>query len=619
VRDPRQRTRDAGDVRLQLEEAHAAKPDETSAPAWSRRRWVPAAIFAAAAIAVLAASVPAVWRPSSADPEVLRFSVAVPEGFRIHRLGNAGRMSFTLSPDGRSLAAVLASARTGRRVFIRRLDQTEFREVPGIDDAFAVIWAPDSNRFAVVATSGVRFTSLAGGNSMATVVLDAYGPMLWTPDDMLVSFGGLGQQLRRWKAGGQPTPGTVSQSGTPIPADLLPDGGLLILRNLSPATTLVAETAGAGRDVMSLDVAAPAFASALYRDGHLLLSRVERSGRSSLTAQQFDPRTGTLSGQQTAIASGLNQAISASDNGILAFAQMEVSTQEIVWLDERGAVASRVLGSTNAQNIDLSSDDRMLLMQEEGAVRVHDLQRGVTTTLAPVGADPVWSGDGRQVAFVINTPKERGIYVIAANGGAPKQVYASADPIYIDGWSLDGQWIAAHTNRVVSTTQKGEGFLIPLAPGNKPVVFSDTTDERAVDEARFSPDGRWLTFGLTGGLGGSESGDVFLMPLPPTGERWQVSVKGGGQPRWSGDGKALFYLALDGNVMRVDVDAAAGVAPRISAPRPIFQTGVDVALNVDQYAVSRDGKRFLLRRPEVKAGREEIQLIVNWPKLLKSQ
>jgi Tol biopolymer transport system component len=208
---------------------------------------------------------------------------------------------------------------------------------------------------------------------------------------------------------------------------------------------------------------------------------------------------------------------------------------------------------------------------------------------------------------------------MSANGGAPKQVHASADPIYIDGWSLDSQWIAAHTNRIVGTTQKGEGFLIPLAPGGKPVVFSDTTDDRAVDEARFSPDGRWLTFGLTGGITGTESGDVFLMPLPPTGERWQVSVKGGAQPRWSGDGKALFYLALDGNLMRVDVDVAAGAAPKISAPRPVFQTGVDVALNVDQYAVSRDGKRFLLRRPEVKATREEIQLIVNWPKLLKSQ
>ena len=51
----------------------------------------------------------------------------------------------------------------------------------------------------------------------------------------------------------------------------------------------------------------------------------------------------------------------------------------------------------------------------------------------------------------------------------------------------------------------------------------------------------------------------------------------------------------------------------------MFQTGVDVALNIDQFAVSRDGKRFLLRRPEVATDREEIQLIVNWPELLKRQ
>lgn len=528
-------------------------------------------------------------------------------------------MSFSLSPDGRSLAAVLASARTGRRVFVRRLDEAEFREISGVEDALAVMWAADSNRFAVVATSGIRFMSLSGGSSMATVVLEAYGPLLWMPDDMLVAFGGPGQQLRRWKAGGQPSPGAASQSGTPIPADLLPDGGLLVLLNAPPATTLVAETAGGSSDVMALDVAAPAFASALYREGQLLLSRVERSGRSSLTAQQFDPATGKLSGQQTAIATGINQAISASNNGILAFAQAEASEQEIVWLDERGALASRVLSNTSALNLDLSPDDRMLVIQDDGAVRLHDLQRGVTTTLAAAGADPVWSGDGRQVAFVVNAPKERGIYVMSANGGARKQVHASADPIYIDGWSLDGKWIAAHTNRIISTTQKGEGFLIPLTPGGEPVVFADTTDERAVDEARFSPDGRWLAFGLAGGLTGTDSGDVFLMPVPPTGERWQVSVNGGAQPRWSGDGKALFYLALDGNLMRVDVSADAGTSPKISAPRPMFQTGVDVALNVDQYAVSRDGKRFLLRRPQVETGREEIQIIVNWPKLLKGQ
>jgi hypothetical protein len=342
---------------------------------------------------------------------------------------------------------------------------------------------------------------------------------------------------------------------------------------------------------------------------------VERAGRGTLTAQPFDPATATLSGQPIGLVSGLNQAISASETGILAFAQVQESTQEVVWLDERGNLISRVLGNTSVENLDLSPDDRMVVMQDAGALRLHDLQRGVTTTLAPAGADPVWSGDGRQVAFVINTPEDRGVHVMPANGGASRRVYASKTPIYIDGWSLDGKWIAAHTNRVGGTDQKGEGFLIPLTPGVQPVVFSDTTDERAVDETRFAPDGRWLAFGLTN----VDTGEVFLMPVPPTGERWQVSVAGGAQPRWSGDGRSLFYLALDGTLMRVDVDPSARPAPTISAPRPVFQTGVDVALNIDQFAVSRDGKRFLLRRPEVATDREEIQLIVNWPELLKRQ
>ena len=616
TRDPRQRTRDVGDVRLQLEEAQSATPQEVVVDATRRRRWLPAAVAGLVAVAALAVAAPAAWRSwPVADPQMLRFSVTIPEGYTIHRL-NAGRLSFSLSPDGRHLAAVLQSTRSGRRVFMRRLDDTEFQEVPGTDLAFAVAWAPDSNRFAVISSSGIKFTSVSGGSSLSSVVLPAYGPTVWMEDDQLVAFGGPGQQPLRWRAGEQPSAAGPLEAVNLLPSDVLPNRGLLFLRTTQPGTvSVVAETAGSSRDLLTLDVAAAAMASALYRSGHLLMARVERGGRSTLTAQPFDPATATLSGQQIALVSGLNQTISASETGILAFAQIPESAQEIVWLDERGNLASRVLGSTRAQNLDLSPDDRMVVLQDDGAVRLHDVQRGVTTTLVPAGADPVWSGDGRQVAFVINTPKDRGIHVISANGGASRRVYDSKPPIYIDGWSLDGKWIAAHTNRVGATEQKGEGFLIPLTPGAKPIVFSDTTDERAVDETRFSPDGRWLAYGLTG----PETGEVFLTPVPPTGERWQVSVAGGAQPRWSGDGRSLFYLALDGNLMRVDVEAAAAAAPKISAPRPMFQTGVDVALNVDQYAVSRDGKRFLLRRPEVATGREEIQLIVNWPELLKRQ
>jgi serine/threonine protein kinase len=620
ARDPRQRTRDVGDVRLQLEEAQSATPQEVAVDATSRRRWLPAAVAGIAAVAALAVAAPAVWRSRpAADPPMLRFGVAIPDGYRIHRLGTANRLSFSLSPDGRRLAAVLTSARSGRRVFMRRLDEAEFREVPGTDGAFAVTWAPDSNRFAVVSASGIKFTSLSGGSSLAPIVLPAYGPTVWAEDDRLIAFGGPGQDVRRWRAGEQPSPGTVAPGVTAVmPADVLPNGGLLLARTNPPPqsnVTLIAQTARGSSDLMTLDVRAAAGVSALYRSGYLLIARVERAGRGALTAQPFDPATATLSGQPIGLMSGLNQAISASETGILAFAQVQESTQEVVWLDERGNLISRVLGNTSVENLDLSPDDRMVVMQDAGALRLHDLQRGVTTTLAPAGADPVWSGDGRQVAFVINTPEDRGVHVMPANGGASRRVYASKTPIFIDGWSLDGKWIAAHTNRVGGTDQKGEGFLIPMTPGVQPVVFSDTTDERAVDETRFAPDGRWLAFGLTN----VDTGEVFLMPVPPTGERWQVSVAGGAQPRWSGDGRSLFYLALDGTLMRVDVDPSAGPAPKISAPRPVLQTGVDVALNIDQFAVSRDGKRFLLRRPEIATDREEIQLIVNWPELLKRQ
>ena len=618
TRDPRQRTRDVGDVRLQLEEAQSATPHEVAVDATRQRRWLPAAVAGIAAVAALAVAAPVVWRSwPVAEPQLLRFSVAIPEGYTIHRPGTGRRLSFSLSPDGRHLAAVLQSTRSGRRVFMRRLDDTEFREVPGTDLAFAVAWAPDSNRFAVISASGIKFTSVSGGSALSSVVLPAYGPTVWMEDDQLVAFGGPGQQPLRWKAGEQPSAAGPLEAVNLLPSDVLPNRGLLFLRmNTQPGTvSVVAETAGSSRELLTLDVAAAAMASALYRSGHLLIARAERGGRSTLTAQPFDPATATLSGQQIALVSGLNQAISASETGLLAFAQIPESAQEIVWLDERGDLASRVLGSTNAQNLDLSPDDRMVVLQDDGAIRLHDVQRGVTTTLVPAGADPVWSGDGRQVAFVINTPNDRGIHVISANGGASRRVYDSKPPIYIDGWSLDGKWIAAHTNRVGATEQKGEGFLIPLTPGAKPIVFSDTTDGRAVDETRFSPDGRWLAYGLTG----PETGEVFLTPVPPTGERWQVSVAGGAQPRWSGDGRSLFYLALDGTLMRVDVETTPGAAPKISAPRAMFQTGVDVALNVDQYAVSRDGKRFLLRRPEIATEREEIQLIVNWPSMLKRQ
>jgi Tol biopolymer transport system component len=189
-------------------------------------------------------------------------------------------------------------------------------------------------------------------------------------------------------------------------------------------------------------------------------------------------------------------------------------------------------------------------------------------------------------------------------------VYEPSTLTYLDGWSRDGAWLAGHVGG-----SAGPGILIPLAEGGKPILFEDNSKETGVDEARFSPDGRWLAYSLAT----PSSVDTFLIPLPPTGERWRVSVAGGVQPRWRADGRALYFLSMSGTMMMVDFEARAGAPPQISAPRALFETGIQVLQGFDQFAVNRDGTRFLIRRLDDRETmmQNRLQVIVNWPGLLK--
>ena len=621
VRDPRQRIRDIGDVRIRLDDEQSREP--VTSPS---RRSRGAAVVSAGlvVVALLAVGVPLVlWTRSTPTrpPQLLRFSLSLPDGYRIHRLAS-GRYSFAVSPDGEKVAAVLRPAAMGQRVYVRRLDDTEFREVPGTDGAQGLVWAPDSDRFAFSTPQGIKFSSLSGVNSLPAVVLPGYGAMVWGSDDRMVAGVGAPLPMYRWQAGGQGVPDPPNPDGVILrqPFDRFGNRALLVAEMRTVGTTsevlVVAQSDDGGvRELTRIDTPTPALTTSLIRSGHLLIARVERSGRSILTAQPFDTATMTLSGHPATLVEDLNQTVSASDTGVLAFGPRNESAEDLVWVNARGELISRVMSKLQAQNFDVSRDDRFVVLQAPKALRVHDLQRGVTSMVTSRGVDPIWSADGRQIAFSVVAAGERGIYVMPAFGGAERRVYTSAVPTFIDDWSSDGKWLSAHTNRVNTTDQKGEGFLIPLDPGAKPIVFGDTTAARGVDEGRFAPDGRWLAFGLSS----ADAGDVFLMPLPPTGERWQVSVSGGAQPRWSSDGKTLFFLATDGRLMAVDVEARPGAPPAISAPRALFQTGLSVTLNLDQFAVSRDGQRFLIRRPEEAVAKDEIRIIVNWPELLKTK
>lgn len=89
----------------------------------------------------------------------------------------------------------------------------------------------------------------------------------------------------------------------------------------------------------------------------------------------------------------------------------------------------------------------------------------------------------------------------------------------------------------------------------------------------------------------------------------------GVEARWRGDGKEIYFLSLDATMMVVDV--ATGPRPTLSAPRPLFEAGVLVNPRQDHYAVSRDGQRFLVKRP-VSDGRSRLTVVLNWKQALKA-
>ena len=125
----------------------------------------------------------------------------------------------------------------------------------------------------------------------------------------------------------------------------------------------------------------------------------------------------------------------------------------------------------------------------------------------------------------------------------------------------------------------------------------------------FSPDVRWIAY--TSNESGSP--EVYARAFPDGGARWQVSVRGGAQPRWRRDGKELFYLALDGRLMAVSVKATPTTI-ETGPPRALFDTGIRGGFHDrrNQYLVTKDGQRFLVNRSDEDENSAPLTVVMNW-------
>ena len=166
----------------------------------------------------------------------------------------------------------------------------------------------------------------------------------------------------------------------------------------------------------------------------------------------------------------------------------------------------------------------------------------------------------------------------------------------LDSWTPDGQFIIAHR----LTKQGVAAYTLSPTGGQRPSVLFYAPYFQ--DQLHVSPDGQWVAFDA------NESGrfEVYVAKFPQFTERRQISVVGGAQPLWRGDGRELFYLTMQGVLMAAafNPDSPSDRA----VPRALFETNLHPDPGLNEYAVTPDGQRFLVFQRQA----QTITILMNW-------
>ena len=558
--------------------------------------FVPLVVAGVSAIALAGGFLVGQRSAPAAPRRLLQFTVDVPESVLV--IGRCCGRILALSPDGSTLV-FLGTRGSAGPLYRRELGRLEAEVIPGTDGATLPFFSPDGRWLGFVADGRLRKVSLAGGPAIPIVAADQVAGASWGDGDAIVFSEG--QRLKSVSAaGGPPRDVAVPDSSMRYFYPFVLPGGsaaLASIRTIGSGVETwrigVVDLASGAVDTLAFGVRAE------YAEGHLVFTGADNT----LLVQPFDLRRRVTTGEAVALVSRVrlsgssNHEFAVSATGSLVYLPASGDQGEVLRIAGlRGRTAVPLPGREggNYEEPAVSPDGRRIalrLSNSGGSGRLEDIwlldrQQGTLERFTVGGGNvPVWSRDGRSIAYtaVDSGPHgPAGLYVRAADQtGAPRLVLRGGNQ-FAGSWLPDGRTLLFQAQGLPRTFVD----IGSIAVGDSAPRWLVATEFRE-RHPQVSPDGRWLAY-TSDRTGQSE---INVQPLSTEGGRIQVSTGGGTAPRWSPDGRTLFYV--EGTSI-VAATLAPGPSFRVTARRTVVEGGLtDLNGTNSNWDVLSNGREFL--------------------------
>lgn len=623
AKDPDDRFQSVHDLKLQLQWiSEAGSQTGAPSPVIKRRRnrermaWLLAALVSAVALALAYGLMSRAPRP---DRLIVSQIGPPPNAAFSASIGISGTLA--LSPDGEHLAFVALGHDGHQQLWVRAMNSPAAQPLEGTDDARFLFWSPDSRSIGFFAKGKLNRIDASGGSLLTLAdALPGNGGSWESSGAILFAPSLAGALLRVSASGGSSQPVTQLSASRKDFAQrwpqFLPDGKHFLFFVWSADTSNTGVYAGSIDDGEQKLILRNPSDAVFVPPNYLLFVR-----DGTLMAQHFDPAALQLQGDAAPLVEHLTSAISfsagpftVSSNGTLVYATGTAGfrTTRLLWFDRAG----KQIGETGSPGYydtpKISPDGRSLAVSIggtalPGVITVFDLTSGLQRRLNfsnSFNVAPAWSSDGKTIAFISN--RAGGIHLFQK----PADGAGSTTPLFADKvlqehagvpqWTGDGRYLVFRRSDLDTV------FAMPLFGDRKPFPVLENLRNFSV-----SPNGRWIAYVGSGG-------EVDVSPFPHVTGTWQVSTGAGSGPRWRRDGKEIFYLSPDHQIMAAQV-TDEGTKLSVGKVQSLFRANLaSVAPNAGgNFDISPDGQKIIIVSPVEQKDSQPLTLVTNWPALLK--